>query len=255
MVRSLPLCCVAELIGTFLLVFLGCGAVHVAVLTGELSGLWQVGMVWGVGVMAAAYTCGPISGAHINPAITVGFAVWGHFPVSRVVPYIVSQVAGAFLAASLLFVIFYPVIVQAEMPNSLSIRSAKCYGEYYDRIEEPGAMVAEVIGTAILALVVSAVADERNTVGPRQLAPLFIGLTVAALISVIAPLTQACLNPARDFGPRLFSYFAGWGAVAIPGPNGRGIVTVYILAPLLGGALGVGTYYKLLRAGPTPVDA
>jgi glycerol uptake facilitator protein len=151
--------------------------------------------------------------------------------------------------------IFHPVIVDAEGTSNRTIKSAQCYGEYYGRVDEGGAFLAEVLCTAILAVVVAAVADDRNPVTPRQMAPLFIGLTVAALISVIAPLTQACLNPARDFGPRLFAYFAGWGEVAIPGPNGRGIVTVYILAPLVGGVLGVGAYYKLLRVGPTTVDA
>jgi glycerol uptake facilitator protein len=280
MQRSLVSCCVAELIGTFILVFLGCGAVHVAVLTGELSGLWQVGMVWGVGVMGAAYACGAVSGAHINPAITVGLAAWRHFPLSRVGPYIASQVGGAFLAAAALFFIFSPTIkvkdnalqllhAEATSSGTLSVRTAMCYGEYYPNpalnkglidvpsstVTEGMAFFAEVLCTAILAIVVAAVADDRNPVTPRQMAPLFIGLTVAALISVIAPLTQACLNPARDFGPRLFAYFAGWGEVAIPGPNGRGFFTVYILAPLLGGVVGIGTYYKLLRAGPTSVDA
>jgi glycerol uptake facilitator protein len=67
------------------------------------------------------------------------------------------------------------------------------------------------------------------------------------LISIIGPLTQCCLNPARDFGPRLFTFLAGWGSAAIPGPNGHGIVTVYILAPILGAVLGGGLYDKLLR--------
>ena len=85
---------------------------------------------------------------------------------------------------------------------------------------EPAACLAEILGTAILALVVVAVTDARNRGGPGIFAPVFIGLTVSILICVIAPLTQACFNPARDFGPRLFAYFAGWGPIAIPGPRG-----------------------------------
>jgi glycerol uptake facilitator protein len=76
----------------------------------------------------------------------------------------------------------------------------------------------------------------------------FIGLTVAALVSIIAPLTQACFNPARDWGPRIFAYLAGWGEAAIPGPNGIGCVTVYILAPIVGGILGVGLYERVVRS-------
>ena len=75
---------------------------------------------------------------------------------------------------------------------------------------------------------------------------MFIGLTVAALISVIAPLTQACFNPARDFGPRLFAFLAGWGPIALPGPRGTGFLTVYILAPILGAILGSGLYVHVL---------
>ena len=76
---------------------------------------------------------------------------------------------------------------------------------------------------------------------------LIIGLTVASLISIIAPLTQCCLNPARDFGPRLFAYFAGWGSIALPGPRGLGFLTVYIVSPIVGATLGIGLFQKVLR--------
>ena len=72
-------------------------------------------------------------------------------------------------------------------------------------------------------------------------------MTVTALICVIAPLTQACFNPARDFGPRLFAYFAGWGSIALPGPRGMGFLTVYIVSPIVGAVVGIGLYHKVLR--------
>src|SRR5207302_7606480 len=103
------------------------------------------------------------------------------------------------------------------------------------RVSPGMAFLAEFLGTILLALVVFALTDERNTgAPPAYLAPVFIGLTVAILISVIAPLTQACFNPARDFGPRLFASLAGWGNVAIPGPNGIHVLTVYLFAPVAG---------------------
>src|SRR5437763_11885341 len=92
--------CLAEVLGTFLLIFFGCGAVHVAVLTGALSGLWQVAIVWGVAIMIAIYVVGGISGAHINPAITLAAAVWDRFRWAEVPAYIVSQLIGAVLAAA-----------------------------------------------------------------------------------------------------------------------------------------------------------
>ncbi len=271
---SVAACCCAELIGTFLLVFFGCGAVHVAVLTGELSGLWQVAVVWGVSIMLAIYAVGAISGAHITPAITISSAVWGLFPGRRVVPYLAAQFAGAFLAAGVLFALFHPLLALKEQTKHVtrgetgSEITAMCYGEYFpnpgplgagkepydgraqarhnELVSEPVACLAEFLGTAILAFVVLAVTERRPGHGPGHLAPVFIGLTVAALIVVIAPLTQACFNPARDFAPRLFAYLAGWGPIALPGPRGMGFLTVYILSPI-GGAIAGMAVYRWLR--------
>ncbi len=262
---------IAELIGTFLLVLFGCGAVHAAVLTGAQSGLWQVAIVWGVAIMLAAYSIGSVSGAHINPAMTIAMAVHRGFPWRKVGPYIGGQLVGAFLAAGTLFVLFSPHLTALEKLKGVergqpgSEMTAMCYGEYFPapgslgsgtdpysaekhaelkaKGSEGQAFLAEFIGTAILAFVVFAVTDERNPGRPASgMAPIFIGLTVSALISVIAPLTQACFNPARDFGPRLFAYFAGWGKVAWPGMADTGWLTVYIAAPVLGAILGGAVY-------------
>jgi glycerol uptake facilitator protein len=114
------------------------------------------------------------------------------------------------------------------------------------------AFAAEFIGTLLLALAVFALTDPDNRAAPPgYLAPVFIGLTVAILISVIAPLTQACFNPARDFGPRLFTALAGWGSAALPGPNGIHFLTVYIIAPIAGAAAGGGLYQRVLRPALT----
>src|SRR5216683_8437502 len=99
---SLKARCLAEVLGTFILVFFGCGAVHVAML-GNLTGLWQVGIVWGIAIMLAIYVVGGISGAHINPAITTALAAWGRFPRGEVLPYIGGQLVGAMLAGTVLF--------------------------------------------------------------------------------------------------------------------------------------------------------
>ena len=253
--------------------FFGCGAVHAAVLTGAQSGLWQVAIVWGVAVMVAVYTVGGLSGAHINPAITAALAVWRGFPLRDAVAYVLSQVVGAFVAAVFLYALFAPHLAARERELSLvrgqpgSELTAMCYGEYFpnpgaweaewkktgsysadERVPIGAALLAEVLGTLILALVVFAVTDPDNPGRPASgTAPVFIGLTVAILISVIAPLTQACFNPARDFGPRLFTFFAGWGPIAIPGRGpGLPFLTVYILAPTLGAVLGGGLCARLL---------
>ncbi len=275
---SLKTLCTAELIGTYILVFFGCGAVHASVGFGAQSGLWQVAIVWGIAIMLAVYAVGAISGAHINPAVTIALAVWKGFPKQLVMPYIASQVAGAFLAAATLFFMFSTQLGELEsvkgvtrgMPGSEI--TAMCYGEYYpspgalgagkdpyspeehakmrNRVPHHVAFFCEVLGTAILAIMVFAFGDERNKgVPPNGMAPIFIGLTVACLISVIAPLTQACFNPARDFGPRLFAAFAGWGSVALPGHDGLSWLTVYIIAPITGAILGGGIHERIIRPG------
>lgn len=272
----------AELIGTFFLVFFGCGAVHAAVLMGAQSGLWQVAVVWGLVIAITIFCVGRISGAHLNPAVSIALAFWGKFPANQLFRYILAQFLGAFLAAACLFQIYSPFLALEE--NNLHVvrgingseLTAMCYGEYYPNpgrmkgLITPGfnlsevrvrhyhlfgmgnAFFAEVIGTAILAFVIFSLTDpNNNSEGVRALAPVLIGLTVAILISVIAPLTQACFNPARDFGPRVFAWLAGWGPMAIPGPNGMGFFTVYILAPIVGAILGGGIQQKVFSSSKT----
>ena len=123
-----------------------------------------------------------------------------------------------------------------------------CYGEYFPNpaMASPGdvksdvgmleAAAAEFAGTAILAFVVFSLTRQLSRRG-AYLTPIVIGLTVAGLIRVLSPISQAGFNPARDFGPRVFSYFAGWGSIAIPGPRG-GFFVVYILTPILGACAG-----------------
>lgn len=267
--------CVAEVLGTFILVFFGCGSVHSAVLLGGLVGLWQVGIVWGLAIMLAVYAVGAVSGAHLNPAVTIALAVRGRFDFSRVLPYIAAQFVGAFAAAAVLFGLFSGFIAAREAEKATtrgsagSIVTAMCYGEYFPNpggistapghfvpadweelsrlVSHPTAFCAEVLGTALLVLVIFATTDARNRGAPAdRFAPVFIGLTVTALICVLAPLTQACFNPARDLGPRVFAYLAGWGSAALPGPNGIGFFTVYIVAPIVGAILGATVYDVVL---------
>ncbi|MGB2824941.1 MAG: MIP family channel protein [Phycisphaerae bacterium] len=258
----------AEIIGTYVLVFFGIGSVHTAVLTGAQAGIWQVAVVWGVAISLAIYAVSAVSGAHINPAITIAFVVHRRFPVRKAPMYVLSQMVGAVLAAGTLYVLFGNILRDFEAAAGIvrgqpgSELSAMVYGEYFpnpaiarslnwaaDSVSHLQAMLGEGIGTAFLAFFVFAVTEPRNSTGPgRRLLPLFIGLTVSIIICVIAPLTQAGLNPARDLGPRLFAYFAGWRSVAIPGPRG-GFLTVYVLAPIVGGLVGSTAYRYVVRPG------
>jgi MIP family channel proteins len=256
----------AEMTGTFILVFFGTGVVHASVLTQAQSGLWQVAVVWGAAVGLAIYTVAAISGAHINPAITVALAVRRGFPYKKIPHYILSQLFGAVLAAVLLYALFGGPLKAFEQTNGIvrgqpgSELSAMVYGEYFpnpavaktlgwssDTVSPNVAFLAEMAGTGLLAFFVFALTDKRNA-APKGGQAVLIGLTIAALISVIAPLTQACFNPARDFGPRLVAYFAGWKTIAIPGPRG-GFFNVYILAPVVGAVTGASLYEVLVGLG------
>lgn len=264
--------CVAEFVGTFILVFFGVGSIHAAVLTGAQAGLWQVAIVWGVAISLAIYATSAVSGAHINPAITIALSVFRDFPARKIPFYVLAQLVGAILGAAILYVLFGNMLVHFENATGLvrgapgSQLSAMIYGEYFpnpaiakaqgwapDVVSHGQAMLAEGIGTAFLAFFVFAVTDQRNSGGPgRLLVPLFIGLSVSIIISIIAPLTQAGLNPARDFGPRLFAWFAGWQSIAIPGPRG-GFFTVYILSPVFGALAGAGCYQWFIRPALLPL--
>jgi glycerol uptake facilitator protein len=262
-----PKWAIGEFFGTFLLVFFGCGSVCAAVTTGAQIGIFQVAIVWGIGIATAIYLTGSLSSAHLNPAVTIASAVWARFPARLVAPYIVVQLTGAFAAAALLYSIFGGAISAYESKHGIvrgaegSEASAMVFGEYfpnpggkpltddYRATMTPGrAFAAEVIGTAILCLVIFCSTDERNGTRPQILTAATIGLTVTILISLLGPLTMACFNPARDLAPRAFSSLVGWRAIPFTA-NGIGWLTVYILAPTLGGLLGGGIYRTFFRPG------
>ena len=250
-----------EFLGTFVMVFFGIGVVHAAVISGAQIGLWQVAAVWAVGVTLGIYTAASLSGAHINPAITAVVAVYDGFPWRRVIPYWTAQVAGAAFAGIVLYLLYANAIVAFELQHDLvrgepgSQLSAMIYGEYFPNpavfgttaeafeiVDIKVGFAAEAVGTAMLAFIVSVVTHGRNYSRPQSAgAAVAIGVGVAAIISVLAPLSQAGLNPARDFGPRLIAYFAGWDGIAIPGPQG-GWFIVYILGPIVGALVGGGIY-------------
>jgi glycerol uptake facilitator protein len=238
-----------ELAGTFILVFFGCGAVMVDVLFNAYSGLFQVAMVWGLGVTLAIYATRHLSCAHLNPAVSVAMVFGKRMSARRLPIYLAGQFLGAFMAAVILYLLFSQSIAAFEGDQGIirgspeSVRTAMIFGEFYPNpgsgtpadVSALNAMLAEGIGTFALVFMIFSLTEGCNLGRPdASLAPLFIGLTVTVIISVIAPLTQAGLNPARDFSPRLFSMLAGWGKAALP-DRSYGFFTVYILSPVLGG--------------------
>jgi glycerol uptake facilitator protein len=258
--RRLPKWFIGEFFGTFLLVFFGCGSVCAAVTTAAQVGVFQVAIVWGMGIATAIYLTSALSGAHLNPSVTLAMAAWNGFPWRRVLPYFAAQLLGAFVASAVLFGVFEGALRLYEKTNGIvrgaegSEATAMVFAEYYpnpggrpltplsrERMGGPAAFGAEVVATGILVLVIFCCVDERNKARPQVLTAATIGLTVTLLISLVGPLTMASFNPARDFGPRVFSALAGWGTLPFK-VNGCGWLTVYVIAPLLGGLAGGGLY-------------
>lgn len=259
--RTLPAWFVGEFFGTFLLVFFGCGSVATAVLTGAQVGIFQVAIVWGLGIATAIYLTGSLSGAHLNPAVTIGLAAWANFPWRSVPRYVAAQFLGAFVASAVLYGMYRGTLLSYEAAHHLtrgapgSEATAMIFGEFFPNpggkpftdelrltVSHPAAFFIEFIGTGILMLVILCVTNARNSSRPQVLTAATIGLTVTILISLLGPLTMAAFNPARDLAPRLFSYFAGWGDIAFT-TNGLGWLTVYLIAPIAG-ALAGGAIYR-----------
>lgn len=252
-----------ELIGTFILVFFGLGSVHVATLTDCGAGLLHVAAVWGMGVTIAIMVAGPMSGAHLNPAITLAFAKNGDMPGRRIFPYIIAQFLGAFLAAAVIYAVFSGMISQFESSHHIirgmagSNISGSLFGEYFPN---PGmakdgmtvgigqAMIAETMGTLLLAVAIfSIVRSSKLGAVNATLVPILIGVALTTIIFVVAPLTQAGLNPARDFAPRLFAVFAGWGKEAFS-VSPMASFLVYIVSPVIGAVTGQSIFRAVTNA-------
>lgn len=238
-----------ETLGTFLLVLFGCGSVATSVLFNAHQGLMQIAMVWGIGVTLAIYLTRHLSCAHLNPAVTLAMVVSKRMQLKKLPVYLAAQFLGAFLAGLAIYLLFSPSIEAFESAHHIvrgsaeSVQTAKMFGEYYAApgstsvVSLPLAIATEAFGTFLLVLMIFALTEGCNVGRPSEaLAPVFIGLTVSSIICLIAPLTQAGLNPARDFGPRMVAWIFGWDSAAFPDQSG-GFFLIYILGPITGAVL------------------
>jgi glycerol uptake facilitator protein len=261
---------VGELIGTFLFVLFGCGSVAASVLFNAHQGLFQIGLIWGIGVSLAIYITRHLSCAHLNPAVTLAMVTSGKMSVRKMPTYIIAQFIGAFLAGLMLILILNPSILSYEKANNIirgsgeSIQTAKIFGEYYNPpgstavVSMLSAMAVEAFGTFLLVLLIFSLTEGCNLGRPHDnMVPIFIGLTVTSIICLLAPLTQAGLNPARDLGPRIVAWIFGWKEAAYPDQRG-GFLFVYVLAPIIGGQVGGLLFTKimepLMRTGSEACD-
>lgn len=245
----------AEFLGTMTLILFGCGVVAQVVLSRQTAGEYlSINLAWGLGVTMAVYVAGGVSGAHLNPAVTIALAVLRGFSWSKVAPFIIAQVAGAFVGALIVYVGYMEAftnfdngIRQVAGPQGTAGIFATYPQAYLSTF--PGGFLDQVIGTAILVGVIFGISDARNTPPPAGMAPLIVGLLVVGIGTAWGYNAGYAINPARDFGPRLFTFVAGWGGEVFRAGNSWWWVP--IVAPVIGGVLG-GFIYDALIARHHP---
>ncbi|HLW00326.1 MAG TPA: MIP/aquaporin family protein [Ktedonobacterales bacterium] len=239
----------AEFFGTMVLILFGDGCVASFALfnkvsTNPFANTWTVIIFgWGFAVMLGIYVAGKISGAHINPAVTLALAVTGDFPWRKVIPYWIAQVLGAFVAALILYYVYQGAISNALggaalSPSNVSQVGGVFYTSNKSFVGTFGAFCDEFVGTALLVGLILAIVDGRNQPVQANLNPLIIGILIVAIGASFGLNTGYAINPARDFGPRLWMAIAGGGTGAL-----NSYTWIPIVAPLLGGPAG-GLIYK-----------
>ncbi|WP_213989550.1 MIP/aquaporin family protein [Sodalis sp. dw_96] len=247
--KSLKGPCIAEFLGTGLFIFFGTSVLSALKVAGAGFGLWEICVVWGLGIALAVYLTAGISGGHLNPAVTIALWLFAAFDGKKVLPYIVAQVAGAFCGAVLTYVIYHNMFDLYEQTHQMirgsqgSLFLSSIFSTYPAASISVGlAAFVELVITSILMGLIMALTDDGNGVPKGPLAPLLIGLLVAVIGAATAPLTGFAMNPARDFGPKLFTFFAGWGSMAMTGGRTVPYFIVPIVAPIAGALLGAAVY-------------
>ncbi|WP_433506580.1 MIP/aquaporin family protein [Pseudonocardia halophobica] len=239
----------AEFAGTMILLLFGCGVVAQVLTAPADSPLGDhdsITWAWGIGVTLGVYVAARISGAHINPAVTIALAAFQGFPWKRVVPYIIAQTLGAFVAALIVRVVYADLINRADPGHTAKtqIIFSTLPGNGGGGVSIPTAFLDQVVGTAILVFVIFALVNALNNPPLANLGPVVIGLLVVAIGMAFGANAGYAINPARDFGPRLASYITGYSTAWVD-PNGTPYWWLPIVAPIVGGLVG-GAFFKIL---------
>jgi glycerol uptake facilitator protein len=243
---------ISEAIATFIIIGLGDSVACMYVLydpSPYVNAYWGVCIAWGLAVTLAIYVTGAVSGTHANPAVTLALAIFRGFPWKKVIPYSIAQVVGAFLGAAIVYVLFSPVIDHYLQTHQLTREGGGAAGVFFTHpglaITPMHALLDQVILTAFLLFGIFAITEQYNEMAPgANSGALMIGFLVATIGASMGYLEAWAINPARDFGPRLFAYFAGWGSSALPSPDNYWWIP--IVGPLIGGVVGAAAYQWLV---------
>jgi len=239
----------AEFLGTALLIFFGTGCVAALKVAGASFGLWEISIIWGVGVSMAIYLTAGVSGAHLNPAVSIALWLFAGFEKHKLPFYIIAQIAGAFCGAALVYTLYSNLFFDFEQAHQMirgsqaSLELASVFSTYpHPSLSTTQAFLVEMIITAVLMAVIMALTDDNNGLPRGALAPLLIGLLIAVIGSAMGPLTGFAMNPARDLGPKLMAFLAGWGEIAFTGGRDIPYFLIPIFAPIIGAILGAALY-------------
>jgi MIP family channel proteins len=256
--NTLAAALIAEFLGTMILIILGDGVVGQAVLVNKESGWIVITTGWALAVTIGVYVSGKVSGGHLNPAVTLALAVRRDFPWNRVGPYVIAQIAGAFVGAAIVYVDYFEAFRAFETDNGITrgamidgnlagpaAGGAGVFATYPKHGSVPLNLFSEFLGTAMLLLAVSALTDPRNQSPGSNLTPLLIGVVVWSIGLSLGGLTGYAINPARDFGPRLASAVCGWGPAVFQSHGNY--FWVPIVGPLAGGVAGALIYDLAIR--------
>lgn len=239
---------VAEFIGTLILILFGLGVVaQVVTSKGSLGDHDSIAWAWGLGVTFGIYTAARISGAHLNPAVTLALAVFSGFSRRKVLPFAVAQTAGAFVGALLVRVVYADAIAGVDPGHTIATQGifSTLPGNGALDISTSTALLDQVLGTAVLLFLVLAVTDTRNDAPVPWMAPVVIGLVVVGIGMAWGTNAGYAINPARDFGPRLASFLTGYDTAFLD-QTGSPYFWVPIVGPLVGGLIGAGAYTALI---------
>jgi glycerol uptake facilitator protein len=236
----------AEFAGTLILILFGT-AVVAQVVAGGIGDHDSIAWAWGLGVTLGVYVAGRISGAHLNPAVTVALAVFKGFSWRKVAPYALAQLLGAFVAALIVRWNYSEVLAKMDPGHTIKTQGvfSTLPGNGALPVHTWGAFRDQVIGTAILLFLILAVTDLKNSAPAANLTPFIVGLIVVAIGMAWGTDAGYAINPARDFGPRLASFFTGYGT-AFRDQYGGLYFWVPIVGPLIGAVLGAGLYEVLV---------
>jgi MIP family channel proteins len=236
----------AEGLGTFVLMTFGLGVVAQVVLGGGTAGQYlSINIGWGLAVTMGVYVAAGVSGAHLNPAVTLALALRRGFPWRKVLPYVGAQFVGAFLASALVYATYREALDRFDggiRQVTGALGTAGIFATYPQPFLSafPGGIIDQIVGTALLVGVIFALSDNRNFAPPARLAPLLVGLLVLLIGATFGYNSGYAINPARDLAPRVFTALAGWGGEVFRA--GGGWWWVPIVGPLAGGAVGAYVY-------------